>query len=227
MLRLHDGVERGFTKKLREADQKSSGALRGPVLYSLEVVAALAKQRVGARLDGIDLELAVLANRLARSAQKSKQSHGQRTDHQETVATKRIVDMGLRKAQAQVGVLGVAKGFFTGKPLAVQVDGLAGGQVGAAGGQTPGILHIMVVDKDHCTYGILLSCHPGSGQSAGPMVGGYKLPGLLTDSLAVRHQDVLTEADDVVHVEFPEIGIQLLVTETAIRHDGNAHGLGN
>src|SRR3984957_2411769 len=118
---------------------------------------------------------------------------------------------------AEAQILGIAQGALNAPATAVVVDQLLGGGIGAAGGQTPGVLHVRVLNADHGSHRIAIGSDRGAAQHAcasarsHPGGGGAGFAGGGGDG------DVAAEADDVVEIQLlGQHPVEVLVAEATI-----------
>ncbi len=82
-------------EKQGEAGEEAGGALAGPGLHGLVVKVSLAKEGVGAVLDGVDLENPVFAELLAGGTKQGQQLRGEGADYDEAVSLMAIITISL------------------------------------------------------------------------------------------------------------------------------------
>src|SRR5271157_5000337 len=118
-------------------------------------------------------------------------------------------DMNRAHAHAEARILGVAQPTLDAPALAVEAHQFFGSRVGAAGGQTPGLFHLLVLRAQHGPHLIAVGRHQGAAQDAGAPAGSNKgSGGLLQASPAVGYA--------VVESSSPTTALPL----NAISHDG-------
>src|SRR5271166_4270026 len=83
-------------------------------------------------------------------------------------------DMNRAHAHAEAPILGVAQPTLDAPALAVEAHQFFGSRVGAAGGQTPGLFHLLVLHAQHRPHLIAVGRHQGAAQDAGAPAGSNK-----------------------------------------------------
>lgn len=76
--------------------------------------AALAEQGMGSAFGGVDLEMAVHAERFAGLAEQGEQQHGEGVEQKQAVAALGIADAHRGEPHAEAEILGVAEAGFDG-----------------------------------------------------------------------------------------------------------------
>src|SRR5487761_2662082 len=87
-------------------------------------VAALPIERMGATLDGIDLEVAIEAGGLGGCAQERQQRVRHRDQQQQPVTSVGSTNVRRLQSHAEAQVLGVSEGLLNREPSAVSLDDL-------------------------------------------------------------------------------------------------------
>jgi len=188
-----------------------------------EEYVALAKQRTGASLHRVELEVPVIAERFACRTEQGQQHDRKSVDQPQAVAPIRGVDVHRTHPHPEPQVLGVAEGAFDAPALAVEINQRPGGLLGDAGGQAPGLLHVFGL---HAHHGVDWIAGGGDRRAALHACASTRSAPLgRRPCLAVNggHLDVAPEADDEVELQLVgQHPIELLVAEAAVGHDAHA-----
>ena len=102
--------------------------------------AGLPEERVGAPLGGIGFEMPVVAKGFAGGSKQGEQSHGKGIEEPQAIAPIWGADMDGAHPHAEAQIFGIAEPWFDGPAFRVEIDQVARGIIGGAGGKASRLL---------------------------------------------------------------------------------------
>ena len=166
--------------------------------------------------------MSIVAECFAGRPEQRQQRDRKRVQQPQAVTPLGRADMDRSHAHAEARILGVSQPALDAPALAVEAHQSPRSCAGAAGGQTPGLFHLLVLHAQHGPHLIVVGRHQGGAQDARASAGSNKGGGGACFARRGGHRDVAAEADDVVEFQFlGQHPVELLIAEPAIGHDAH------
>jgi hypothetical protein len=180
--------------------KKDAQTLLGHIGYQVIEHAPLAKQGMGAPLDNVGLQQAVISEALTGRTEERQQRNGKRREQPKAVTPGRAFGVCRTQAHPEAQVFGVSKIWLDGPTFGVTVHELPRFGLRVACHQAPTVLHPLCLHAHHSGHRVLFTGHgrfakgPSAAVPTDPLRHGAGLAGGHGDLNAATHPNGMVKA---------------------------------